>query len=79
MMKVLLGLSLILLGAVLGLYVGVWVMFVGGIVDIVNAVKLPDVPAMGVAIGAAKIVCAGLVGWLAGILPIIFGAAILQD
>lgn len=78
-MKTILGLLLILGGLAAGLYVGVWLMLIGGIVDIVNQIKAPDTNALALAIGVAKIVFAGAVGWLAGIVPALFGFALIQD
>lgn len=49
--------------AVLGIYFGFWWAFIGGIVDIVNEVK-GNVDALNIALGAAKIVFAGVIGVL---------------
>ena len=38
--KVMIGLGLIVGGIVLGLYVGVWVCFVGGIVDVIKCCEI---------------------------------------
>ena len=73
------GLLLILGGIVGGLYVGIWLMLIGGIVDVINAAQTTPVPAVDVGIGVVKVLFAGLVGWLSGILPIIFGAAVVAD
>lgn len=55
--------SAVLLGiaSVLGLiYFGVFIMFVGGIIQVVNALKMDDIPAMEVAIGCARVFFTGL-------------------
>ena len=73
------GVLLMVAGVALGLYIGVWWAFIGGIVDVVNAVKAPEVAAFAVALGVAKIVFAGAIGWLGGIVPIVFGVALINS
>lgn len=62
-MKTIIGILLIILGISLGLYLGLWVMFVGGIVQIIQN-STPIVNALGIAIGLLKIICANVVGWV---------------
>lgn len=62
MWKIIVGVLLMFIGVILGLYVGGWVMFVGGIVQIIEAIKASPVEAMGVACGALRVVCAAFVG-----------------
>jgi hypothetical protein len=79
-MRSVLGLALIVGGFAFSLYVGVWLLFIGGIVDVINEVKAAGaVDAMVIALGATKTVFAGVVGWLAGLVPIIVGFVILDD
>ena len=85
-MRILLGLALIVLAIFLGLYVGVWLMFVGGIVQIINSfphvtglgVAIP-VNALGIAIGIVKIFSASVVGFLSFLFPFAGGLAFLQS
>ena len=56
------GILLIIAGVGLGVYAGLVWAFIGGIVDVIQAVKAVEVEAMAVAIGVAKIVFAGLIG-----------------
>lgn len=63
-MKLALGLILVVCGVVLGLYVGGWVCFVGGIIDVIEAIRADALSAMAVAVGVAKVVFAGFFGWL---------------
>lgn len=64
-MKTVIGLSLMLLGIVVGLYVCIWWAFVGGIVDIVNELKsTTDANALAIAWGLAKVFFAAPLGWL---------------
>ena len=64
-MKVLIGMLMIITGIAFGMYVCVWLMFVGGIVQIVEAIKVTPVESLGIAIGALRIIGAGFVGTIA--------------
>lgn len=57
------GFLLVALGALLGLYVGGWVMFIGGIMAIANAIDTQTLTAMLIAINVIKILLAGFIGW----------------
>ena len=57
--------ALVALGIVAGAYIGVWWAFIGGIVDLVHAVRATELDSMRLAIGIAKIFFAGLLGWMA--------------
>jgi hypothetical protein len=79
-MKTLLGVLLILGGIALGTYLGLWVCFIGGIIQIVNAIKAPGAIHAGIiAGGVVKIVFAGFIGQLSAALLIVPGAAMLND
>lgn len=78
-MKVILGFLLILAGIVLGLYVGVWLMFVGGIIAIVDAVQADPVSGSAVAWGIVRIIFASFVGYLASLVLIVPGIKISND
>jgi hypothetical protein len=77
-MKQVIGLLLIVVGVALGLYVGLWWAFIGGIVDIITEVKAPDLSAMNVAIGVAKILFAGFCGVLSASILVLPGAAMVK-
>lgn len=64
-------------GIVLGIYVGFWLMFVGGIVQIIDSIKY-DTNALGIALGFIRISFSGIIGWLIGILSTITGVALLE-
>ena len=64
--KELIGLLLIIIGVIFGLYVGIWVCFVGGIIDIIEQIRATNLEAMSVAWGVAKIVFAGFFGVISG-------------
>ncbi len=76
-MRTVIGILMVLGGVVLGLYVGVWLCFVGGLVDIIETIKAPEIDAMKVAIGAVKILFTGVAGGLSAILLIIPGQVML--
>lgn len=64
-MKKILGIGIAAIGIALGIYVGVWLMLVGGISQIINSIN--PVNGFGIAIGIAKIVfceVGGVIAWL---------------
>lgn len=77
-MKAILGIILIIGGLALGLYVGVWWAFIGGIVSIIQAIQTPPVQAMTVALGILRILCASLLGTAAGGVFVFSGAALVS-
>lgn len=56
------GLIVMILSIPLGLYVGGWLMFIGGIVQTIEAIKSTPVEAMDIALGIARVVAASFVG-----------------
>lgn len=77
-MKVL-GVLLIVLGIALGLYVGVWVMFIGGIFEIVDFIKLGLEDYSMLAWGIIKIILSSLVGWLCAFILIVPGGSLIGE
>jgi hypothetical protein len=78
-MKQIIGAVLMVIGIAVGIYAGFWWAFVGGIVDIVDAVKAENIVAMDIAIGIAKIVFAGAIGTITAFVSIIPGYALFQS
>lgn len=80
-MKIL-GCFLIISGIILGLYLGIWVCFIGGIIGLINAVvdisNGLGVDAMAIGIGVGKIIFAGLVGWLSALTLIYPGVSLIS-
>ncbi|AEO93831.1 gp586 [Bacillus phage G] len=76
-MKSIIGIILILMGIVLGAYVGIWICFVGGIIDIIDTAKAGLFETKVIAWGVAKIVFASTIGALAGYVLIIPGWAMI--
>ena len=62
--KIIAGILFFIIGIVCGLYLGFWLLFVGGFVDIINAIKEPIVDVTSVGFGLIKIICSGVVGTL---------------
>lgn len=77
-MKNTIGFLIIATGFIFGAYVGIWFCFIGGIIDVIDAVKMVDTPAMMVAIGVSKVVFASPIGCLCALIPIIVGRAIMD-
>lgn len=64
-MKKVIGIIIAILGIALGIYVGIWLMFVGGIVQIINSIN--PVNGVGIAMGIARTVfreVGGFIAWL---------------
>jgi hypothetical protein len=78
-MKTLIGILLVVGGIAFGLWAGVWWALIGGIIQIINEVRAPELSAAVVAYGVAKIMLSGVIGWLASIVLLVPGMAILQD
>lgn len=72
------GVLLIILSALCGIYLGIWVMFIGGIVDIMNACKMTPIDAWLILWGLIKFFCSGFVGWGSFIMGATFGYAFLK-
>ena len=78
-MRQIIGVLMIMGGIVLGFYVGFWVCFIGGIVQLINEIKSPEaVVAMNIAWSIVKIVFAVLFGWLSALLLIVPGLAMIK-
>lgn len=72
------GIVLIILGIGAALYAGLWWAFIGGIIQVVEAVKATPVEAMDLALGIVRIVFAGAIGALTAVIAIFPGWALLQ-
>lgn len=71
------GVVMMVAGIALGLYAGIWWAFIGGIVDVITEVRAEQLSAMGVAIGVAKVLFSGVIGWLSAALLLVPGYAVL--
>lgn len=77
-MKLILGLLMMAAGIAFGLWAGVWWAFIGGIVNVIEAVRAPELVAMDVAIGVANVLFSGLIGWLAAAVALLPGYALVK-
>jgi hypothetical protein len=75
-MKAILGIIVIVGGIALGIYLGLWVCFVGGIIGFIDAVKANPVDAYGVAWSIVRVLFAGFVGWGTAAISIGIGSLI---
>ena len=72
MLKIL-AVLIIVAGILGGLYLGLWVCLVGGIVQIIDTIQHTPVEARTVAIGVLRVLCTGLVTWLTILLSTFIG------
>lgn len=79
MTKLILGVLLIVAGIGLALYVGVWLCLIGGIVQVIDGIKAAPTDALDIAIGIARVLCAGLAGVLTAVVAIFPGFALLSS
>ena len=76
-MKNVLAVLVFLLGIGLGLYLGLWLLLVGGIVQFVNGLMLAQ--ALPMAIGIVKVMCSGAVGWVSFLICTALSTAIADS
>lgn len=77
--KIIFGMALAIAGIALGLWVGVWWAFIGGIVDVIQAIRAPELVANDLAIGVAKVLFASPIGSIAGLALVLPARAIVQS
>lgn len=73
------GLVIAGLGVVAGLWAGVWWAFIGGIVDVISAIRAPELSAMAVAVGVAKVLFSGVIGWVVGAIAVFPGYLMMKS
>lgn len=62
-MKTVLGILIIIGGIALGIWIGIWICLVGGIIQIVEALKATPVSSWGIAWGIVRVLLTSLAGW----------------
>jgi len=77
-MKILIGLIFVIGGVCLGLYLGLWVCFIGGIIQIVESSQMDPVSGGGITLGIIRILFAKFVGALTVIILVSIGNEILE-
>ena len=76
-MKSVVGVVLIVAGLALGLYVGFYLMFVKGIIQLIQGIT-PVIVASDIAWGLGKIIVASAVGTISGLCLVVPGLALLE-
>lgn len=74
--NVFLGVLIVIASVLLGIYVGGYLMFYGGIVQIIEAFQVTPISASDIAIGIIKVFFAGVGGIWVAFLGAAFGAAV---
>ena len=77
--RFLLGVALVILGIGVGLWVGLWWSFIGGIAIIIHQIQAPHADATQVGIGVLRILFASPIGFACGFLIGIPGVLLLKD
>ena len=78
-MKAALGVVMMIAGVAFGVYAGLWWAFIGGIVDVISAIRAPEIVAIDVAIGVAKFMFACVIGGVSGIVAAFPGYALFKS
>lgn len=78
-MRLFFGIALMIIGIILGLYVGGWVCFIGGIVDVITEVRAENLVPLNVGIGVGKVFFAAFFGWLSCIVLLLPGYLMAKD
>ena len=74
-----LGIGLIVIGIGAGLFVGVWLCLIGGIVQVINGLQDPEgINALTIAVGIGRIIFTGLAGWLSALIFVTPGMSLLK-
>jgi len=76
-LKKILGWSLILGSIAVGLYAGIWLCFIGGIIQVINGIT-PVINNGEIIIGIVKIISAEIIGLVAFVISAFIGALLLQ-
>lgn len=77
-MKKILGVTLIIVGVLLGIFIGTWLLFIGGIVQTIDAVRATPTQSLEVGIGILRAVVGAPIGF--GIIYVctFFGLFLIQ-
>lgn len=77
--KGIIGLCLIIIGILLGIYVGFWLCFVGGIIQIISEIRSDILNSFNIGIGIIKIMFSSFIGYIIGVIFIIPGMLLIKD
>lgn len=79
MVRHILGFAIIVAGVIFGTYIGVWVLFVGGVVEVIGQIRTPILEVPILAHGVASIVFSFPVGSILAGLFTFAGLMIIDD
>lgn len=77
-MRNMIGVIMICTGIIFGAYLGIWVGFVGGIIQIVNAFQMDPISGMEIGIGVLRIIFCELLFAVGFLLPFIIGSWLID-
>ena len=75
-MKSILGNILIVVGIIVGIYLGLWWAFIGGIVSVIEQIRAPHLDATTVALGIVRIIFASSLGTISAFFLVSAGIAL---
>ncbi len=78
-MKTVAGFAMIICGVLFGIWAGLCWAFIGGIVDVISAIRAPELAATDVAIGVAKVMFSGVIGYASAAILVLPGYVVLKD
>ena len=65
-------------GAIFGLYVGIWICFIGGIAAFIEAIQVDTVIPMDIAISIGRVWFSTLIGWFSAVILIYPGLKLMK-
>ena len=79
-MRTAIGIGLIIVGVIIGLYCGLYWAFIGGIIAVIEEIRTPgELDAMVISWNIARIVFSGFIGHIVGIIFIVPGYIMAND
>jgi hypothetical protein len=74
-----LGLLLMIVGVCFGVYVGVWLCFIGGIVQVITEIKAEEIVPLNIGFGIFRVVAAGFIGVMTAFFAVIPGYILYKE
>jgi len=71
------GLLIIIIGIILAIYIGIWVLFIGGITQIIEGFK-NNIDALAISLGIVRIMASSFCGWLIGSVGFLIGKFFIE-
>ncbi len=76
--KLIIGIPLLISSPIIGLYVGIWIMFIGGIIQIINQFKSPITQGFPILMGIIRIMFATPAGVISGLFVFLISVLIFS-